>query len=137
MNNNDLLSSTLLPKNNKFKLSKYIIGCILLIILDLLWLNFNHHDHTEMIEKIQKKEYKIRYAPYVVGYILLLLHFIILLRHNVTIFESLIHGFILFGIINCFYYAYFSDFEIWDGIKETLWGTFLITFVIIIINYMS
>lgn len=116
---------------------KYIVGCILLVILDQMWIAINYDEHKKIIKNIQKKNYKKKYIPFILAIILLLLHFTIIIYHKSTLTEAAIHGFILHGIINSYNYAYFDEYNLSYGIIETIYGVGVIVFVTYIIQFIG
>ena len=127
-------NSNTLPDNREHL--KYFIGCLILFVLDQIWIKVTYKSHKNVIEKVQGKEYKKRYVPFYIAIGLLLVHFILLMRHNTSIFEGALHGFILHGIINSYNYAYFEDYDLNHAIMETIYGTVVIAFVLFIVKTM-
>jgi len=124
-------------KINKYDIVKYIIGCIILIVIDQIWIKVTYKKHKEVIEKVQKKEYKKRYLPFILANVLLTIHFILLVYHNSSIFEAVIHGIILHGIINSYNYAYFEDYDLQYAIIETIYGTCVLVFILFIVQQID
>lgn len=118
-------------------LIKYIVGSIFLIVFDQLWMIINHDSQKKVIEKIQKKQYNKKYIPYILANIFLTIHFILLVYHKSTIINGAIHGFILYGIINSYNYAYFEDYDLHHALIETIYGTFIIIIALYIVKYIE
>jgi uncharacterized membrane protein len=117
------------------ELLKYFIGCVILFVLDQIWIKITYDSHKQVIEKVQQgKKFKKRYIPFYIAIVLLLVHFILLIRHNSSIFEGALHGFILHGIINSYNYAYFEDYDLTHAFIETIYGTCVIAFVLFIVQ---
>lgn len=117
------------------ELLKYFIGCLILFVLDQIWIKITYKSHKEVIENVQQgKKFKKRYIPFYTAIVLLLVHFILLIRHNTSIFEGALHGFILHGIINSYNYAYFEDYDLTHAFIETIYGTCVIAFVLFILQ---
>lgn len=120
-------------KNNNYEIMKYIIGCIILIVLDQIWIKLTYESHKKVIENVQKKKYKKKYIPFILANILLLIHFILLIHHNKSIIEVAIEGAILHGIIQSYNCAYFEDYNYEHALIETIYGTSVLVFVVGII----
>jgi hypothetical protein len=117
-------------KNNNYEIIKYIIGCIILIVLDQIWIKVTYKKHKEVIEKVQKKEYKKKYIPFILANVLLLIHFILLIHHNKSIIEVAIEGVILHGIIQSYNCAYFEDYNYEHALIETAYGSGVLVIVV-------
>ena len=129
-------NSNTMPDNKE--LFKYFIGCVILFILDQIWIKMTYDSHKKVIEKVQGgKPFKKRYVPFYIAIALLLVHFILLIRHNSSIFEAGLHGFILHGIINSYNYAYFEDYDLQHAFIETAYGTAVIAFVVFILQQIG
>jgi hypothetical protein len=93
------------------------------------------------IEKNTEKENRCkpekRKISFYLANILLLIHFIMLMQHEPSTFEAFVHGLLLHGIINSYNYAYIYDYDIIHAIKETIYGTLVITITVFFINLFT
>jgi len=142
-------------------------GCVFLIVCDQLWLYITYKDHKEVIKNIQcnktflnkdeidyyynNKEVNIekntekenrckpkkRQISFILANILLLIHFVMLMQHEPSALEAFAHGLLLHGIINSYNYAYIYDYDIIHAIKETIYGTLVITIIVFFINLFT
>jgi hypothetical protein len=142
-------------------------GCVFLIVCDQLWLYITYKDHKEVIKNIQcnktflnkdeidyyynNKEVNIekntekenrckpkkRQISFILANILLLIHFVMLMQHEPSSLEAFAHGLLLHGIINSYNYAYIYDYDIIHAIKETIYGTLVITIIVFFINLFT
>jgi uncharacterized membrane protein len=122
---------------NNHNIFKYIIGGIILFVLDQIWIKITYKSHKCVIEKVQGKKFKKRYFPFYIAIALLIIHFLILIYHKSSVFEAGLHGFILHGIINCYNYAYFEDYDLKHAIIETIYGTVVIAVVMYIVQQID
>jgi uncharacterized membrane protein len=122
---------------NNHNISKYIIGGIILFILDQIWIKMTYKSHKCVIEKVQGKKFKKRYFPFYIAIALLIIHFLILIYHKSSVFEAGLHGFILHGIINSYNYAYFEDYDLNHAFIETIYGTVVIAVVMYIVQQID
>lgn len=164
---NELNPKHLIDIDSKKKILIIIIAIIVLIVCDQLWLYITYKDHKEVIKNIQcnkvflnkneidlyynNKEVNIEKNPekenrckpkkkmisFILANILLLIHFVTLMQHVPTVIEALLHGLLLHGIINSFNYAYIYDYDIKHAIKETIYGTSVITIIVFFINLFT
>lgn len=143
------------------------LGILFLIVCDQLWLYITYKDHKQVIKNIQcNKEFlnqneidlyynnkevnikvnkekekrcnpKKRKFSFILANILLLIHFITLMLREPSTIEVFIHGLILHSIINSYNYAYLYDYDIKHAIKETIYGTSVITILVFLINFFT
>lgn len=142
------------------------VGCFFLIVCEQIWLYITYKDHKEVIKNIQcnktflnkdeidyyynNKDVKIdnpekqkrcnpekRKISFILANILLLIHFVMLMQHKPSTLEAFVHGLLLHGIINSYNYAYIYDYDIIHAIKETIYGTLVITITVFLINLFT
>ena len=154
-------------ENSHINVLILVAGCVFLIVCDQLWLYITYKDHKEVIKNIQcnktflnkdeidyyynNKEVNIekntekenrckpkkRQISFILANILLLIHFVMLMHHKPSTLEAFAHGFLLHGIINSYNYAYIYDYDIIHAIKETIYGTLVITITVFFINLFT
>ena len=121
---------------------KYIIVIILLIVLDIIWLNINAKQYSKMIKSIQNKEIKINITYALFTYVLMIASIIFI---NIPFIESKItktdskteiikKSLLYSGLLGLFIYngtnlATLENYDIGLGLKDTLWGFILYTIV--------
>ena len=124
---------------------KYIIVIILLIVLDIIWLNINAKQYSKMIKSIQNKEIKINITYALFTYVLMIASIIFInipfIESKITktdskteiIKKSLLYsgllGLFIYGIYNGTNLAILENYDIGLGLKDTLWGFILYTIV--------
>jgi hypothetical protein len=154
-------------ENSHINVLILVAGCVFLIVCDQLWLYITYKDHKEVIKNIQcnkkflnkdeidyyynNKEVNIekntekenrckpkkRQISFILANILLLIHFVMLMHHKPSTLQAFAHGFLLHGIINSYNYAYIYDYDIIHAIKETIYGTLVITITVFFINLFT
>lgn len=109
-----------------------IVSCIILIVLDVLWLKITKGWYFKNIQNIQNSPVSVRMGPTIIVYVLMCMavFFILLpLIYYATaipkILTACIVGLCIYGIYNCINYAVFKNYSMKVAIIDTIWGTFL------------
>lgn len=118
---------------------KLLIILILVLLLDLVYLNLTSKIYNETIKKIQNKSIKINFIGAILSYVcvILIIYIFILPKiksSNLSILKgSLLYGgglgFLVYGVYNFTNLAIFEKYDLFTVIMDTLWGTFLFTIV--------
>ena len=112
--------------------SKYIIGILILLILDILWIKFFMlQRYNTLVKNIQNSPLipNLKYASF--AYLLMILGLILFVLPNIkknNLFkDSLIYGalfgFILYGVYNFTCLTIFTNWDIKTSIYDIFWGT--------------
>lgn len=123
-----------------------IISIILFITFDLLWFKYSVPlIYKPTFEKIQNKSLNLKIIPGLFAWSLLGIaayYFAVLnsYSYNDVILNASLLGFVIYGVYNGTNFATFDDWNFNIFFYDTLWGTFNITFVSLIIwnikNYL-
>lgn len=122
-----------------------IVGIIVLLILDFIWINLTKNMYNKLVQGVQSgKPIKVNIVGAFIAYTLMIIAFVFLIypiasqntKHSVLI-KSLkygaLFGFVAYGIYNATNYAIFTNYNHITAIIDTLWGTF----VFFIATYIS
>jgi uncharacterized membrane protein len=121
----------------------FIKTLFILGVFDLLWIGFlSGNLYPEAIKNIQHSPLSIKIIPAVLAYLLMAFAVTVLVNENVVIkgniYSSLkwgaFLGLVVYGIFNCTNCAIFNNWSYKVGITDTMWGTFLFTLTMVIIN---
>ena len=113
---------------------KYLVGFIILLIIDLVWLMlFMGKRFEKMVFKIQGENMTLSPFAAIIAYILLgigLVHFgIDLVDQNNPIKSSILNGglfgLLCYGIFDFTNMTIFNNYELSTAIIDTIWGGFL------------
>ena len=129
-------------------LIKSLISIIIVLLLDIIWLNINHQLYNGMIKGIQFKNITINIYGAIIAYILMFMSFYFIIYPNINsdknknVFQialkhGALSGLILYGIYNFTNYSILENYKINISIIDTLWGTFvyfIAVFITIIIS---
>ena len=102
---------------------RYLFACVLLLILDLSFLNLNRVMYENQIINVQRVAGKTDYLAGILFYIfvfILLCYFII--RPHRSVQEAFLLGFLANGAFECLNKAVFKNWEYMTVIIDTLWG---------------
>lgn len=108
-------------------MNRLFISTIILLLLDIIYLNFMTGDFKEMVKNIQGLPIAPRTAGAIVSYILIiwaLNKFI--LDENKTPMDAAILGLVIYGVFDSVNYAIFRNYSIKVGVMDTLWGAILL-----------
>ena len=116
------------------------ISLLLILVLDGVWLGFFQKKEWEkQVKKIQGTEMKVKYRYAIVSYLLLLLIPLIVLQVSTKFKFKILDDFLLAFVISFVTYGIFNNtnkaiFTNYDHVYITdwVWGTFMLTFVIIV-----
>ncbi len=119
-------------------IKEIIIIFIILILIDILWLNFIKDKYFEQILQIQKKEMVINYKYALIVYLLLAFGLYYINKDNYDINNKLknaaLIGLVSYGVYDFTNAAIFEDWNIKIALLDTLWGTILCSSTIFIYN---
>lgn len=129
------------------KLSEILIVTFIVLIFDIIWLSINKHHYFLQIQKVQNDSI-IRintygaFLSYVCIIIGLLYYSVPLAKQHGKTFSSALRyggllGFVIYGVFNFTNMAIYKDYDMWTGMKDTLWGITLFTLSTWIIVYFD
>jgi uncharacterized membrane protein len=127
---------------------KYVIVCLVVLFMDAIWIGSNVGMYGNAVKLVQGSEMVVRYHYVVLAYIVVLLSTIFMaipftkyhLTNNDTMLQKLykslryggLSGFIIYAIYNLTSLSIYKDYDVKVAIFDTLWGTFLNTFVVFV-----
>lgn len=112
---------------------EYVIGTIVLLVLDYIWISSNKQAYASATEAVQKSKMEpktrfivLSYAIFLVGIYLVIQD----LKHykswQTRLVRSALWGFVFYGIYNSVNAALFKNYDMSVAIKDTLWGAFVV-----------
>lgn len=121
----------------------FIKALFIMGVLDFLWIGLlSGNLYPQAIKNIQHSPLSIKLIPAVLAYLLMAFSLSMLINENVVIKGNLYSslkwgaflGIIVYGIFNSTNCAILNNWSYKVGITDTLWGTFLFTLTMVIIN---
>ena len=113
-------------------LKSFVVIMILYLVIDLPVIGYlNSKMYVDNFKQITNGKTTFKLIPAMVAYLILSLsvyYFIIKKSNNITI-DSLMLGFVIYGIYNATNLATLKNYSVKVSIVDTLWGSFL-TFLI-------
>lgn len=103
------------------------IAIFTLLILDFIWIyTFMGQNYEKMIYKIQNKKMHINLYSAMGAYILMIYLLInVVLKYNMSLMESFIFGFSIYGIYDLTCGAIFNDWDFRLALIDMMWGGFV------------
>jgi uncharacterized membrane protein len=127
---------------------KYLIVAILLSFMDFIWISLNFKMYNKTVKDIQGFEPKInvKYAIIAYAFMILSLFYIAIpftmnyinKYNNYTdiLYKSIMYGGVvglsIYGIYNFTCLSFFDKYPLSTAIIDTIWGTFLYSFVVFV-----
>lgn len=126
------------------KLLLYIIIVIITLIIDFIWIYSNRNNYNLQIKKVQGFDLELNFVGAILSYIcviigLFLFSFPLILNEyqknkNQSLFLLSLQyggclGLIMYGIFNTTNIGLFKNYDVRIAIMDTLWGSFLFTFM--------
>lgn len=103
------------------------IAIATLLILDFVWIYvFMGHNYQKMIHQIQNEKMNVNMYSAIGAYILMVYLLIkVVLKYNMSLLESFLFGFSVYGIYDLTCGAIFRDWDFHLAIVDMLWGGFV------------
>jgi len=127
---------------------KYLITAILLLIIDIIWISSNFNMYNKTVKDIQGFEPKINIKYAIIAYIFVIISlFYVAIPFTMNyinkndepgdkLYKSILYGgrvgLSIYGIYNFTCMSFFEKYPLTTAIIDTLWGTFLYSFVVFI-----
>jgi uncharacterized membrane protein len=111
--------------------SQIVILAIVLLSLDLIWINFfMKYRYENILNKILSVKSNIRIIPAIIAYaIMIFALYYFAMKDNLSIKESTFNacllGLIMYGVYDSTLYSIFPIDDIDTGIIDVLWGIFV------------
>jgi uncharacterized membrane protein len=115
-------------------MEEYIIGLIVFLFLDVLWIYLNSNMYLTNIENIQKSKFKLNIYVALITYLILCLYFIFLIYNKFSLLNCVLISFFTYSIYNFTNLTAFENYSVSLAIIDTLWGPF-VTFITMYIVY--
>jgi uncharacterized membrane protein len=115
-------------------MEKYLIGLIIYLILDILWIYINNKMYLKNIENIQKSKFKLNTYAAIFAYLIISLYLIFLIYNKFSLINCVLISFFIYSIYNLTNLATFKKYSIKVAIIDTIWGSF-VSFVTMYIVY--
>ena len=116
-----------------------LISILILLITDLSWILTNKSMYDSLVVNIQIVPMRINMPAALLAYILMIIGFIFIIvpmlnknsPNKVTqaVTKGGLFGFLVYGIFNATNYAMFQNYSLKVAIIDTLWGTFIYSFI--------
>lgn len=115
-------------------MEKYLIGLIIYLILDILWIYFNSKIYLKNVENIQKSKFKLNTYAAIFTYIIISLYLIFLIYNKFSLINCVLISFFIYSIYNLTNLSAFKNYSIKVVIIDTIWGS-SVTFITMYIVY--
>lgn len=115
-------------------MEKYLIGLIIYLILDILWIYFNIKMYSKNVENIQKSKFKLNTYAAIIAYLIISLYLIFLIYNKFSLINCVLISFFLYSIYNLTNLSTFKNYSVKVAIIDTIWGS-SVTFITMYIVY--
>ena len=110
----------------RFNIIDFVLVAIIVIFLDSIFLFFMKNRFRKQLQKITGKPLSINIIGVIACYIILVfgLYYFVIYK-NLSLFDSALMGFIIYGVYETTSMATFADWNILNAIIDTIWGATL------------
>jgi len=110
----------------RFNIIDFLLVAIIVIFLDSIFLFFMKNRFRKQLQKITGKPLSINIIGVIACYIILVfgLYYFVIYK-NLSLFDSALMGFIIYGVYETTSMATFADWNILNAIIDTIWGATL------------
>jgi uncharacterized membrane protein len=115
-------------------MEEYIIGLIVFLFLDVLWIYLNSNMYLTNIENIQKSKFKLNIYVALLTYLIISLYLIFLIYNKFSLLNCVLISFFIYSIYNLTNLTAFENYSVIVAFIDTLWGPFA-TFITMYIVY--
>ena len=105
-------------------MKQYLIGLIIFLVLDILWIYINNKMYLTNVENIQNCKFKLNIYAAVLAYIIISLYLIFLIYNEFSLINCVLISFFIYSIYNLTNLSSFQNYSITVAIIDTLWGSF-------------
>ena len=120
---------------------KYLlISCVVMLILDFIYLSITKNSFIKMVVDIQNSPFKLNILGAIISYTLLIIaNYVFLYNKKSSYKEAFLLGIIIYGVFDGTNLAIFKKYDFNIGILDTLWGGSLMTMTYYLSNnfYLS
>jgi uncharacterized membrane protein len=118
-------------------MKQYLIGLIIYLILDILWIYLNSKMYTSNIENIQNSKFKLNMHAALVAYIIISLYLIFLIYNKFSLINCVLISFFIYSIYNLTNLSTFNCYSVKVAIIDTIWGSTLTFITMYIVQSLS
>ena len=109
-------------------LVKFLVMLIIVFVIDMIWIkSVAQNKYQSLIAKIQKSPMVVNTTYAVLSYIIIAIFVLFLEQKNFNHTEMFIAGLLAYGIYDLTCAAIFSDWDLWFGVADMIWGGILFT----------
>jgi uncharacterized membrane protein len=106
--------------------NKMMILSILLIIIDLIFLNLTKTIFNNQIKNIQQTPIKIKYIGIIITYLIMIFgYYWFIIKYKKSTLDGFIYGFVIYGIYEFTNYSIFDKWNNYIILIDIIWGTLL------------
>jgi uncharacterized membrane protein len=110
----------------------FLLLAFIILLLDLLWLNFVVKESWKNnVRNVQKSELDVKVHYAIICYIFIILGVYIFADN---LYKSFMFGFIVYAIFNLTNLAIFKNYSLKTAIIDTFWGGFLVLGSVFIVS---
>lgn len=107
-------------------INSLLLGSILFLILDSVYLSTMKPHFDKMVTKIQGSPIDFRMSGAIFCYAFLLLGwYYFILRERKPVFDAFLFGLVIYAVYEFTNYAIIKDWAVWSVVIDTLWGGIL------------
>ncbi len=106
---------------------EYIKFCVLLVLIDMIWIIGFSNLHKDQVHAIQKSPLQLDLIPAVLFYILATIGYVVFIKHAKTnkFYLGCMLGLLMYGSFDLTNKAIFRDYTWKYAILDMTWGTLL------------
>ncbi len=109
-------------------MKQYLIGLIIYLVLDILWIYLNNKMYLTNIENIQNCKFQLNIYAAVLAYIIISLYLIFLIYNKFSLINCVLISFFIYSIYNLTNLSAFENYSVSVAFVDTIWGT-TVTFI--------
>jgi uncharacterized membrane protein len=110
----------------------FLLLAFILLLLDLLWLNFVVKDSWKNnVRNVQKNELEVKVHYAIICYIFIIVGVYIFADN---LYKAFMFGFIAYAIFNLTNLAIFKDYSLKTAVIDTFWGGLLVLSSVFIVS---
>lgn len=117
-------------------MKKYIIGLLIYLILDILWIYLNNKMYLKNIVNIQNSKFILNIYAALIAYFIISLYLIFLIYNNFSLLNCVLISFFIYSIYNLTNLASFTNYSSKIVIIDTIWGSFVTFFTMYIVKLL-
>lgn len=115
-----------------------ILGIVILLLLDSLWVTVNRSMYNKLVKNVQKSELVVKIPAAIIAYTAMILGLIFIViplakqdKSKNNLFKALryggLFGLVVYAIYNATNYAIFRNYSPTVALMDTIWGTTVYT----------